>query len=239
MSTILYLLWGPTSTGKTSHSVILAKKYGFPVIALDRFQGYQEIKTGSGAPDQAELQGTERIYITPSHHLTESVVSSEEAHNILKKKISILLNRNSSVILEGGSVSLLTKIVMDDYWSQFSWRIRRFHMISKKDFIEKAQKRVTSMIYPQNGGSSILKETSLFFRKNLTIEPLEDIDGYRKIIQYCKEKNIDFDSLDKLNSNEKDNLIDIISNEYYEHALWQENNFPGFPASWSWRTLKD
>ncbi|MEI7347248.1 isopentenyl transferase family protein [Dickeya chrysanthemi] len=239
MSKILYLLWGPTSTGKTAHSVMLAKKYGFPVIALDRFQGYQEIMTGSGAPEQVELQGTERIYITPSHHLTESIVSSEEAHNILKKKVSILLNRNSSIILEGGSVSLLTRMVIDDYWSQFSWQIKIFHITSKKDFIEKAQKRVTKMIYPQNGRPSILKETSLFFRKNHTIQLLEDIDGYRKIIRYCKKKSINFDSLDELNNNEKDNLIDIISNEYYEHALWQENNSPGFPASWSWRTLKD
>ncbi|MBX9446764.1 isopentenyl transferase family protein [Dickeya chrysanthemi] len=239
MSKILYLLWGPTSTGKTTHSVMLAKKYGFPVIALDRFQGYQEIMTGSGAPEHSELQGTERIYITPSKHLTERVVSSEEAHEILKQKTSSLLKKHASVIIEGGSVSLLTRMVSDDYWSSFSWLIKKFHTPSRTVFIEKTQKRVFRMIYPQGDRPSTLKETSLFFRDHHTVEPLEDIDGYRIIIQYCKDNNMNFDSIDKLNNDEKDNIIDLITNEYYEHALWQEKNFPGFPASWSWQMLKD
>ncbi|NKI76075.1 isopentenyl transferase [Dickeya sp. CFBP 2040] len=239
MNTVLYLLWGVTSMGKTSYSVMLAKKYGLPVIALDRFQGYPEIMTGSGAPDHSELQGTERIYITPSRNLIEKVVSPEEAHHILKQKTSISLAKHPSIIIEGGSVSLLKNMISDYYWTSFSWRIKKFLIPSQKDFIERAKKRVSMMVYPKNDRPSILQETSIFFRKHHTVEPLADIDGYRIIIQYCKENNINYDSLDKLPDHEKDNITNLITHEYYEHALWQEKSFPGFPPSWSWVMLQD
>ncbi|MBJ7223649.1 MULTISPECIES: isopentenyl transferase family protein [unclassified Brenneria] len=237
MKKTLYLIWGPTSTGKTSYSVSIAKTMGYPVIALDRFQGYPEIMTGSGAPTMNELQGTDRIYLS-ENSLNEGIISAEEANTRLKEKISFLSTQRPGIIIEGGSVSLLVKIMSDNYWSNFSWRIKIFQTPPSDQFHEKAKKRVYSMFFPDNGRPSILKETSLFFDTYKTVQPLEDIDGYRVIIQYGRDKGLNFHALDNISDKEKYFLIDLITDEYFEHALWQEKNYPGIPSSWSWQACE-
>ncbi|KFX05447.1 hypothetical protein KP22_12155 [Pectobacterium betavasculorum] len=237
MNNELYLIWGPTSTGKTALSVNIAKKTGYPVIALDRFQGYQEIVTGSGAPDAEELQGTERIYLSDKP-LIDGIISAQDVNNRLKDKIAELSTAEHGVILEGGSVSILTALCNDEDWSKPSWRIKIFNIPSSNLFIKKAKTRVTGMFYPPNHGQSILKEIRIFFDTYHTIQPLEDIDGYRVIIRYCKENAINIHTLDSISDQDKNTMINLIANEYFEHALWQENNFPSIPDSWKWRELE-
>ena len=59
----LHIILGPTSVGKTSRSIVLAKESKSPVIVLDRVQIYQELATGSGRPLIDELEGTTRTYL--------------------------------------------------------------------------------------------------------------------------------------------------------------------------------
>ncbi|UIA94724.1 isopentenyl transferase family protein [Erwinia tracheiphila] len=237
MSAKIYLLWGATTTGKTSDSTVLAKEKNLPVIALDRFQGYNEIATGSGSPTKDELQSTERVYVTPSSSMNRGVASSRECHIILKNTAASLLSAHSGAIIEGGSVSLLKEMVNDDYWSGFHWIIKKFTLPYKEVYLSKAEKRIYDMFHPQDGRMSILDEVSRFFRENNTVTPLEDIDGYRVIISYLRDNQIEFDDINKLTLKDEKTLIKMISDEYYQHALWQEREFPCIPSSWKWDAL--
>lgn len=231
----VYLLWGATTTGKTALSVSVAKERGWPVIALDRFQGYHEISTGSGAPTNNELEKTERIYITPHISLADGIISAKDYNYWLKRRVLSLPEGNSDFIIEGGSVSSLKEMVNDEFWADFSWEIKTLGVPSKDVFIKKAKRRITDMFHPEDGRPSIMDEVGSFFMKHKTIHPLEDIDGYRIIIDYCRCKNIEFNNLKSITTYQENIIIDRIAEEYYAHALWQEKETPCFPQSWSKR----
>ncbi len=105
----IYLLWGATTTGKTALSVSVAKERGWPVIALDRFQGYHEISTGSGAPTNNELEKTERIYITSQKILADGIISAKDYNYFLKMRVLSLPEGKSDFILEGGRFQYLKR----------------------------------------------------------------------------------------------------------------------------------
>lgn len=229
----VYLLWGATTTGKTALSVSVAKERGWPVIALDRFQGYHEIRTGSGAPTNNELGKTERIYITPQRSLADGIISAKDYNYWLKRRVLSLPEGKSDFIIEGGSVSLLKEMVSDEFWADFLWEIKILRAPSKDVFIKKAKRRITDMFHPEDGRPSIMDEVSSFFMNHKTIHPLEDIDGYRTIIDYCRCKKIEFDKLKIMTTDQEKIIISQIAEEYYAHALWQEQETPCFPHLWT------
>ncbi|ARF52055.1 isopentenyl transferase family protein [Pantoea stewartii] len=231
----IYLLWGATTTGKTALSVSVAKERGWPVIALDRFQGYHEISTGSGAPTNNELEKTERIYITSQKILADGIISAKDYNYFLKMRVLSLPEGKSDFILEGGSVSVLKEMVSDEFWSGFLWEIKILRAPSKDVFINKAKRRITDMFHPEDGRPSIMDEVSSFFMNHKTIHPLEDIDGYRTIIDYCRCKKIGFDKLKIMTTDQEKIIISRIAEEYYAHALWQEQETPCIPHTWARR----
>ncbi len=80
-----------------------------------------------------------------------------------------------------------------------------------------------------------MDEVSSFFMNHKTIHPLEDIDGYRTIIDYCRCKKIGFDKLKIMTTDQEKIIISRIAEEYYAHALWQEQETPCIPHTWARR----
>ncbi|AOE42589.1 hypothetical protein BEE12_22610 (plasmid) [Pantoea agglomerans] len=89
------------------------------MIALDRFQGYHEIITGSGAPTNNELEKTEIIYITPQRSLAYGIISAKNYNYWLERRVLSLPEGKSDFIIEGGSFSLLKEMVSDEFWADF------------------------------------------------------------------------------------------------------------------------
>lgn len=58
---LIYLIYGPTCSGKTDLAIQIARETGWPVIALDRVQCCPQIANVSGRPLEWELQSTQRI----------------------------------------------------------------------------------------------------------------------------------------------------------------------------------
>ncbi|AOE42588.1 hypothetical protein BEE12_22605 (plasmid) [Pantoea agglomerans] len=84
------------------------------------------------------------------------------------------------------------------------------------------------MLHPEDGRPSIMDEVSSFFMNHKTIHPLEDIDGYCTIIDCCRCKKIGFDKLKIMTKDQEKIIISRIAEEYYAHALWQEQEPPLF-----------
>lgn len=137
MSCILHLIWGPTCSGKTEVAVALAEQTGWPVIALDRVQCCPEMSTCSGRPLPAELRATRRIYLA-SRAVREGIIAADEAHALLVD----LVDRRSAaggVILEGGSISLINRMILDPYWANdWQWRSHRLLLGECADFLDRA-----------------------------------------------------------------------------------------------------
>ncbi|CTP85601.1 isopentenyl transferase [Xanthomonas translucens pv. arrhenatheri] len=236
MSPTLHLIWGPTCSGKTALAVALAKQTGWPVIVLDRVQCCPELATGSGRPLSSELLGTRRIYLA-SRAVREGIIGADEVHALLKD----LVDRHSAaggVILEGGSISLINRMISDPHWaSGWQWCSSRLRLRDAAAFLDRALRRVKQMLRTHQERHSLLEELVALWADPKLRPILEDVDGYRYAIRFARHWNAPVPDLLSMNDEMKQRLIHGIANEYLEHAQWQERDFPALPASWQAQEL--
>jgi len=103
MNTIkkLFIILGPTASGKTALSILLAEKLSTEIISCDSRQFYKELKIGAAPPSKEQLQKIK-------HHFIQHL-SIKENYNIGRfeedsiKKISSLFKIYDNLILVGGS----------------------------------------------------------------------------------------------------------------------------------------
>ena len=103
MNTIkkLFIILGPTASGKTSLSLQIAKELKTEIISCDSRQFYKELKIGTAPPSPEELKNTK-------HHFIQHL-SIKENYNTGKYeedaicKISSLFKKYDNLILVGGS----------------------------------------------------------------------------------------------------------------------------------------
>lgn len=228
----VHLIWGPTSTGKTGASIALAQATGRPVLALDRIQCCEALSMGSGRPLPEELQGTRRDYLC-ERPLSAGMVSSEEAHVLLKSAVSRHRQDGQALILEGGSVSLINEMMQDDYWQDgISWRLLRYRLDSASTFLARARVRVRQMFEPPPGHPSLIDELLAGLADPRHRDTLADVDGYRAALLFAEDHRLGVTDLRQLPTALRDELIDQIANEYLMHARWQEDNFLPVPPGW-------
>lgn len=97
----LFIILGPTASGKTSLSIRLASKLKTEIISCDSRQFYKELKIGSAPPSAEELKKIE-------HHFIQHL-SVKDNYNIGKyeedaiNKMSSLFKKYNNLILVGGS----------------------------------------------------------------------------------------------------------------------------------------
>ncbi|MAD11472.1 MAG: tRNA (adenosine(37)-N6)-dimethylallyltransferase MiaA [Flavobacteriaceae bacterium] len=97
----LFIILGPTASGKTALSIELAKKLNTEIISCDSRQFYKELKIGAAPPSKEQLQKIK-------HHFIQHL-SIKENYNIGRfeedsiKKISSLFKIYDNLILVGGS----------------------------------------------------------------------------------------------------------------------------------------
>lgn len=112
----IYVVVGPTASGKSAYAVKLAKKTGGEVISADSRQVYRGLDIGSGKISKREMQGV-------PHHMLD-VASPKRvftAHDFVKKARPILkriLKEGKSAIICGGTGfyidALLGRIALPD-----------------------------------------------------------------------------------------------------------------------------
>ena len=103
MNTIkkLFIILGPTASGKTSLSLQIAKELKTEIVSCDSRQFYKELKIGTAPPSPEELKNTK-------HHFIQHL-SIKENYNTGKYeedaicKITSLFNKYDNLILVGGS----------------------------------------------------------------------------------------------------------------------------------------
>ena len=97
----VFVLFGPTATGKTGFAIQLAKKINAEIINCDMAQIYSKIKIGTGQIKKEDKEGVE-------HHLfgflnTPISISVYAMREKIELLIAIILAKGKKVILVGGS----------------------------------------------------------------------------------------------------------------------------------------
>jgi tRNA dimethylallyltransferase len=97
----VFIVQGPTASGKTTLAIQLALKLKTEIISADSRQFYQEMSIGTAKPSANELAKVKHHFVD-SHSIQQEVSASQFAKEA-KPIMDDLLARNHSVVLVGGS----------------------------------------------------------------------------------------------------------------------------------------
>ncbi|MEG0034228.1 MAG: tRNA (adenosine(37)-N6)-dimethylallyltransferase MiaA [Bacilli bacterium] len=109
---MIYVICGPTASGKSTLAYKLKKYFDCPVINCDSFQIYKELNIGTAKPTSDELkEGNYYLYNLIS---ASSSMSIFDFQKIFRTTIDNLLKTNKNIVVVGGS-GLYIKSSFYDY----------------------------------------------------------------------------------------------------------------------------
>lgn len=99
--TPIIVIVGPTASGKTALSVLLAKKFDCEIVSFDSMQVYKELSVSTAKPDLAEMDGV-------PHHLIDNLSVSENFSvatfcEMAKSAVEDIISRNKIPLFVGGT----------------------------------------------------------------------------------------------------------------------------------------
>lgn len=99
--TPIIVIVGPTASGKTALSVLLAKKFDFEIVSFDSMQVYKELSVSTAKPDLAEMDGV-------PHHLIDNLSVNENFSvatfcEMAKSAVEDIISRNKIPLFVGGT----------------------------------------------------------------------------------------------------------------------------------------
>lgn len=109
---MIYVITGPTNTGKDAVAIELAKRLNGHIINADAFHVYKQLHIGTNKPNEEDFQGVE-------HHLfgyvdVDQDYSIAQYQQDARRIINELLSKNIPIIMLGGS-GLYIKAALYDY----------------------------------------------------------------------------------------------------------------------------
>jgi len=110
----LLVILGPTGVGKTNISLRLAEHFGCPIVSSDSRQFYRELKIGTAAPTEAQLQRVKHYFIG-SHSIFDEYNAGQYEQDTIQL-LDELFEENDVVMLVGGSMMYIDAVCngMDD-----------------------------------------------------------------------------------------------------------------------------
>ena len=109
---MIYVIVGPTCSGKTSAAIALSEKLNAPIINGDAFQVYKDMNIGT-----SKISKNDPAY---SKHYLLDIVSPEQTFSVMeyqkiaRKTLDELLAKKEDVIIVGGT-GLYIKALLYDY----------------------------------------------------------------------------------------------------------------------------
>ena len=107
MSTLI-VITGPTAVGKTALTIEIAQRYGIPVINADSRQIYRELKIGTAAPTDEQLQAAKHYFVG-----TKSICDYYNASMYEQEVLELLAEQyktHSIQVLSGGSMMYIDAV---------------------------------------------------------------------------------------------------------------------------------
>ena len=198
----IFLIYGPTASGKSKFAIKIAKKVNGEIINADSMQVYKELKILSARPFQKDFKNIK-------HHLygfqsVKKKFSTGDWLKLVNQKILDLKKKKKVPILVGGTglyFKALTEglVKIPNIPIKFRKKIRSLHKIlgSKKFYLEliKLDPQVKNYINPSDTQRSIRAyEVKLFTKKSMydwfkaTKSNYDQKDFYKIHIDFPRDK---------------------------------------------------
>ena len=97
----VFIIQGPTASGKTSLAIQLAKTLKTEIISADSRQFYREMSIGTAKPSEEELSQVKHHFVH-SHSIHKEISASQFAHEA-QPFLDKLLEQNGAAVIVGGS----------------------------------------------------------------------------------------------------------------------------------------
>lgn len=104
----LIVITGPTAVGKTALTIDIARRYGIPVINADSRQIYRELKIGTAAPDDEQLEAA-RHYFVGNKSISDYYNASMYEQEVLAL-LATLFKTSPIQLLSGGSMMYIDAV---------------------------------------------------------------------------------------------------------------------------------
>ena len=132
----MYVIAGPTASGKTAVAIALAKKIDGEVISADSMQVYKHMDIGTAKPTSEEMDGI-------PHHLIDVVTpdtpfSAATYQQLATRVIEDIISRGKTPILAGGTGFYINAVLYD---TEFSSVDQDLDMEHRKKFADIATEK--------------------------------------------------------------------------------------------------
>jgi tRNA dimethylallyltransferase len=179
---MIYVIGGPTGTGKTSLATTLAKAWHAPLINADAFQMYQGMNIGTNK-DLASLQGIEHYLfdvISPKETMTVARYQREA-----RQLFDSLHNKHPRIILVGGTGLYVKASVYDFSFAQHESNpdLSRFETMSNEqlhDYLKTVDLTSSQHIHPHNR-RRVLRAIAILIATGKT-KTAQEIDQKKEIL---------------------------------------------------------
>lgn len=106
----IYVVQGPTASGKTKLAITLAQHLQTEVISFDSRQFYEELAIGVARPNQEELSAVKHHFI--ASHSIENPINAFLYAQLAKPILDDLLLNKGAVVLVGGSAMFADALLL-------------------------------------------------------------------------------------------------------------------------------
>ncbi len=107
----IYVIVGPTASGKTAYSIKLAKKIGGEIISADSRQVYKGLDIGSGKVTKKEMAGIPHYLLDVAN--PKKVFTVSDYKKLADQKIKEIIARGKTPIIVGGTGFYIQAVVDD------------------------------------------------------------------------------------------------------------------------------
>ena len=98
---LLIVVTGPTAVGKTDVAISVAKHFGCDIVSADSRQFYRELKIGTAAPTEEQLQAVKHHFV--GHLSIHDAFDVSKYETASLQLLSSIFEKNPVAVLTGGS----------------------------------------------------------------------------------------------------------------------------------------
>jgi adenylate dimethylallyltransferase len=222
----VYAIIGPTGTGKTAHAVRTARKLGAPVVVADRIQCFIDLAITSGRSAGDDVSGVSRWFLG-DRVVADGDYPARAACQTLCYLLGKLAVDNPLIVLEGGSISVLTELVACHDELPFELTFELLPIPNPEAYWQRLLARARHMLRPAEGGPGIVVELAAAWCLREQREFVSSIKGLEVIIDWCAENGVAPESLGdhELDTVAIDQLATAITGVHTAYARDQEKTF--------------
>ena len=130
----VYVICGPTASGKTALSIELAKKIGGEIVSCDSMQIYKEMNIGTAKPTIQEMQGIKHYMI--------DIIPPDERYSVAdykkqaKQAIREIINNGKIPIVVGGTGLYVDSLIYEIGYQDIEFDEQYRNELEKREKLE-------------------------------------------------------------------------------------------------------